>query len=104
MAPPRLRYSPLGRGFLTGQIRSTADFDESDNRQYNPRFVGENFERNLRAAQEVESIAAEVGATPAQVALAWLLAQGGDDVVPWPAWRRTPPPTVSSLRPNSSIA
>jgi aryl-alcohol dehydrogenase-like predicted oxidoreductase len=80
-------YSPLGRGFLTGQIRSTADFDDSDNRKNNPRFVGENFELNLRAAQEVEAIAAEVGATPAQVALAWLLAQG-DDIAPIPGTKR----------------
>jgi aryl-alcohol dehydrogenase-like predicted oxidoreductase len=80
-------YSPLGRGFLTGQIRSTADFDDSDNRKTNPRFVGENFERNLRAAQEVEAIAAEVGATPAQVALAWVLAQG-DDIAPIPGTKR----------------
>jgi aryl-alcohol dehydrogenase-like predicted oxidoreductase len=80
-------YSPLGRGFLTGQIRSTADFDDSDNRKTNPRFVGENFERNLRAAQEVEAIAAEVGATPAQVALAWVMAQG-DDIAPIPGTKR----------------
>ena len=80
-------YSPLGRGFLTGQIRSTADFDDDDNRKSNPRFEGENFERNLRAAHEVEAIAAEVGATPAQVALAWLLAQG-DDIVPIPGTKR----------------
>ena len=80
-------YSPLGRGFLTGQIRSTADFDDSDNRKTNPRFVGENFERNLRAVAEVEAIAAEVGATPAQVALAWLLAQG-DDIAPIPGTKR----------------
>jgi aryl-alcohol dehydrogenase-like predicted oxidoreductase len=83
-------YSPLGRGFLTGQIRSAADveaLDESDNRKTNPRFLGENLERNLVAAQEVEAIAAEVGATPAQVALAWLLAQG-DDIVPIPGTKR----------------
>jgi aryl-alcohol dehydrogenase-like predicted oxidoreductase len=80
-------YSPLGRGFLTGQIKSTADFDDGDNRKTNPRFEGENFQRNLRAAQEVEAIAAEVGATPAQVALAWLLAQG-DDIAPIPGTKR----------------
>jgi aryl-alcohol dehydrogenase-like predicted oxidoreductase len=79
-------YSPLGRGFLTGQIRST-DFDDGDNRKTNPRFEGENFQRNLRAAEEVEAIAAEVGATPAQVALAWLLAQG-DDIAPIPGTKR----------------
>lgn len=80
-------YSPLGRGFLTGTIRSTADFDDGDNRKTNPRFLGDNFDRNLAAAQEVEAIAAEVGATPAQVALAWLLAQG-DDIAPIPGTKR----------------
>jgi aryl-alcohol dehydrogenase-like predicted oxidoreductase len=80
-------YSPLGRGFLTGQIRSTDDFDDGDNRKTNPRFEGENFQRNLRAAEEVVAIAAEVGATPAQVALAWLLAQGGD-IAPIPGTKR----------------
>jgi aryl-alcohol dehydrogenase-like predicted oxidoreductase len=80
-------YSPLGRGFLTGQLRSTDDFDDGDNRKTNPRFEGENFQRNLRAAEEVVAIAAEVGATPAQVALAWLLAQG-DDIAPIPGTKR----------------
>jgi aryl-alcohol dehydrogenase-like predicted oxidoreductase len=80
-------YSPLGRGFLTGQIRSTDDFDDGDNRKSNPRFEGENFQRNLRAVQEVVAIAGEVGATPAQVALAWLLAQG-DDIAPIPGTKR----------------
>jgi aryl-alcohol dehydrogenase-like predicted oxidoreductase len=67
-------YSPLSHGFLTGKIRSTEQFDASDFRATNPRFTGENFQRNLSIADEVEAIAAEVGATPAQVALAWLLA------------------------------
>jgi aryl-alcohol dehydrogenase-like predicted oxidoreductase len=80
-------YSPLGRGFLTGQLRSTDDFEDSDNRKTNPRFEGENFQRNLRAVEEVVAIAAEVGATPAQVALAWLLAQG-DDIAPIPGTKR----------------
>ena len=80
-------YSPLGRGFLTGEIRSTADFAEDDSRKSNPRFTGENFERNLRAVDEVKVIAAEVGATPAQVALAWVLAQGAD-VAPIPGTKR----------------
>jgi aryl-alcohol dehydrogenase-like predicted oxidoreductase len=80
-------YSPLGRGFLTGQIRSTDDFDDGDNRKTNPRFQGENFQRNLRAVEEVVAIAGEVGATPAQVALAWLLAQG-DDIAPIPGTKR----------------
>jgi len=87
-------YSPLGRGFLTGQIKSTADFDDSDNRKTNPRFEGENFEQNLRAVAEVEAIASDVGATPAQVALAWLLAQG-DDIAPIPGTKR-----VSRLEEN----
>jgi aryl-alcohol dehydrogenase-like predicted oxidoreductase len=80
-------YSPLGRGFLTGEIRSTADFADDDSRKTNPRFTGENFQRNLRAVEEVEAIAAEVGATPAQVALAWVLAQG-DDIAPIPGTKR----------------
>ena len=71
-------FSPLGRGFLTGTIRSTEQFHESDFRRGNPRFTGENFQRNLRIADEVQAVAAEVGVTPAQVALAWLLAQGAD--------------------------
>ena len=80
-------YSPLGRGFLTGEIRSTADFADNDSRKTNPRFMGENFERNLRAVDEVKAVAAEVGATPGQVALAWVLAQG-DDIAPIPRTRR----------------
>jgi aryl-alcohol dehydrogenase-like predicted oxidoreductase len=80
-------YSPLGRGFLTGQIRSTDDFADDDSRKSNPRFRGENFERNLRAVAEVEAIARDVGATPAQVALAWVLAQG-DDIAPIPGTKR----------------
>jgi aryl-alcohol dehydrogenase-like predicted oxidoreductase len=80
-------YSPLGRGFLTGQIRSTAQLDERDFRRTNPRFVGENLDANLRILDEVEAVAAEVEATPAQVALAWLLAQG-DDIVPIPGTKR----------------
>jgi aryl-alcohol dehydrogenase-like predicted oxidoreductase len=80
-------YSPLGRGFLTGEIRSTDDFADDDSRKTNPRFIGENFERNLRAVEEVKAIAAEVGATPAQVALAWVLAQG-DDIAPIPGTKR----------------
>ncbi len=80
-------YSPLGRGFLTGAIRSVEDFAEDDSRKTNPRFIGENFEHNRRAVEEVTGIAAEVGATPAQVALAWVLAQG-DDIVPIPGTKR----------------
>jgi aryl-alcohol dehydrogenase-like predicted oxidoreductase len=80
-------YSPLGHGFLTGKIRSTDDLTNDDWRKTNPRFTGENFKRNLRIVAEVESVAAEAGATPAQVALAWLLAQG-DDIAPIPGTKR----------------
>ena len=80
-------YSPLGRGFLTGQIRSKDDFDATDRRNTNPRFVGDNFQRNLRSVEEVRAIATEIGATPAQVALAWLLAKG-DDIAPIPGTKR----------------
>jgi aryl-alcohol dehydrogenase-like predicted oxidoreductase len=80
-------YSPLGRGFLTGAIRSVDDFPEDDMRRGNPRFQGDNFEQNLRAVDEVRAIAAEVGATPAQVALAWVLAQG-EHVAPIPGTKR----------------
>lgn len=80
-------YSPLGHGFLTGTVRSAGRFDASDLRADNPRFTAENLPRNLRIADEVEAVAAEAGATPAQVALAWLLARG-EDVVPIPGSRR----------------
>src|SRR5687767_6373939 len=80
-------YSPLGHGFLTGQIRSTDDIADGDWRKTNPRFTGENFQRNLRIVDEVKAIAAEAGATSAQIALAWLLAQG-DDIAPIPGTKR----------------
>ena len=80
-------YSPLGRGFLTGQIASTAELDADDFRRGSPRFQGENFERNLELVRRVEAIAAEKECTPAQLALAWVLAQG-DDVVPIPGTKR----------------
>jgi aryl-alcohol dehydrogenase-like predicted oxidoreductase len=80
-------YSPLGHGFLTGAIRSMDDLDDSDWRKTSPRFMGENFERNLRIADEVQAIAAEVGARPAQVAIAWLLTKG-DDIAPIPGTKR----------------
>ena len=80
-------FSPLGRGFLTGKIRSTDQFDPSDFRNDNPRFTDENFQHNLRLADEVASVAAQAGVTPAQVALAWLLAQG-DTIAPIPGTRR----------------
>ncbi len=80
-------YSPLGRGFLTGEIRSTDDFADDDHRKTSPRFMGENFQRNLRTVEEVKAIAVEVGASAAQVALAWALAQG-DDIAPIPGTKR----------------
>ncbi len=80
-------YSPLGHGFLTGKIRSVEDFADDDWRKTNPRFTGENFQGNLRIVDEVEAVATEVGATPAQIALAWLLVQG-DDIAPIPGTRR----------------
>ncbi|MFG2757187.1 aldo/keto reductase [Streptomyces wuyuanensis] len=80
-------YSPLGHGFLTGKIRSTDDFAQDDWRRTNPRFIGENFQRNLRIVDEVAAVAAEVGATTAQIALAWLLAQG-EDIAPIPGTKR----------------
>ena len=80
-------YSPLGRGFLTGQITSPDDFDDDDFRKTNPRFQGENFTQNLRLVDEVRSVADSAGATPAQVALAWLLTRG-DDVAVIPGTKR----------------
>jgi aryl-alcohol dehydrogenase-like predicted oxidoreductase len=80
-------YSPLGHGFLTGHIRSTDDLADDDWRKTSPRFMGENFGRNLRIADEVQAIAASAGATPAQVAIAWLLTKG-DDIVPIPGTKR----------------
>jgi aryl-alcohol dehydrogenase-like predicted oxidoreductase len=80
-------YSPLGRGMLTGTLRSLDELDDSDFRKTNPRFVGENFERNQRLVDEVEAIAGELGATPGQVALAWLLTKG-DDIAPIPGTKR----------------
>jgi aryl-alcohol dehydrogenase-like predicted oxidoreductase len=87
-------YSPLGRGFLTGTIRSLDQLDEDDFRRDNPRFAGENLSANIRIVEQVDAVAAELGATPAQVALAWLLAQG-DDVAPIPGTKR-----VSRLEEN----
>lgn len=80
-------YSPLGHGFLTGDIRSPEQLADDDWRKSNPRFTGENFRQNLRLVDEVRAVAAEAGATPAQVALAWLLAQG-DDIAPIPGTKR----------------
>ena len=80
-------YSPLGRGFLSGKITSAKDFGEDDFRRHNPRFEGENFQRNLVLVDLVRRVAEEKGITPAQLALAWLLAQG-QDVVPIPGTKR----------------
>jgi aryl-alcohol dehydrogenase-like predicted oxidoreductase len=80
-------YSPLGHGFLTGEIRSPDQLADNDWRKTNPRFTGDNFQRNLQIVEEVEAIAAEAHATPAQIALAWLLAQG-DDIAPIPGTKR----------------
>jgi aryl-alcohol dehydrogenase-like predicted oxidoreductase len=76
-------YSPLGRGFLTGRFQTTADLAEDDFRRHHPRFEGENFQRNLRLAEAVKEMAAEKDCSPAQLALAWVLAQGAD-IVPIP--------------------
>jgi aryl-alcohol dehydrogenase-like predicted oxidoreductase len=80
-------YSPLGRGFLAGQITSPDDFPEDDFRKFHPRFQGENFAKNIALVREVEAMAKEKGCTTAQLALAWVLAQG-DDVIPIPGTKR----------------
>lgn len=80
-------YSPLGRGFLTGRFRSFEDLPEEDYRRNSPRFQGENFQKNLDLVQQVEEIARLKNCTPAQLALAWLLAQG-DDIVPIPGTKQ----------------
>jgi aryl-alcohol dehydrogenase-like predicted oxidoreductase len=80
-------YSPLGHGFLTGTIRSPEDLADNDWRKNNPRFTEGNFEKNLRIVDEVKAVASELDATPAQIALAWLLAQG-DDIAPIPGTKR----------------
>ena len=80
-------YSPLGRGFLTGQITSPEDFPDDDFRRFHPRFTGENFKKNIELVHEVEGLAREKGCTAAQLALAWVLAKG-DDIVPIPGTKR----------------
>jgi aryl-alcohol dehydrogenase-like predicted oxidoreductase len=80
-------YSPLGRGFLSGRFKSPDDLDEGDFRRYGPRFTGENLEANRKLAAKVEEIAQDKGATPAQLAIAWVLAQG-EDMVPIPGTKR----------------
>ena len=91
-------YSPLGRGFLTGTIRSLERLDEDDFRRHNPRFEGENLTRNIRIVEQVDAVARSLNAKPGQVALAWLLAQG-DDIVPIPGTKR-----VSYLEENIAAA
>jgi aryl-alcohol dehydrogenase-like predicted oxidoreductase len=80
-------YSPLGRGFLTGQIKKFEDLAEDDYRRFSPRFQGENFNKNLMLVKRIEEMAEEKNCTPSQLALAWLLAQG-EDVVPIPGTKR----------------
>jgi aryl-alcohol dehydrogenase-like predicted oxidoreductase len=80
-------YSPLGRGFLAGQIRSPEDFPEDDFRRFHPRFTGENFQKNIALVGEIERMAEAKGVTAAQLALAWVLSRG-DDVIPIPGTKR----------------
>jgi aryl-alcohol dehydrogenase-like predicted oxidoreductase len=80
-------YSPLGRGFLSGSFRSLDDLEAGDFRRGQPRFQGENLNANLAIVERIEAVAAEKGATPAQIALAWVHAQGAD-VVPIPGTKR----------------
>jgi aryl-alcohol dehydrogenase-like predicted oxidoreductase len=91
-------YSPLGRGFLSGEITSIDDLEEGDFRRSNPRFMGENFQRNLDLVEAVKAIAHDRGVTAAQLALAWVLAQG-DHLVPIPGTRR-----ISTLEQNAAAA
>ncbi len=83
-----LSYSPLGRGFLSGEIRSPEDLAPDDFRRSNPRFSGDNFAKNLTLVDSVKAMAAQKNITPAQLALAWILAQG-DDIIPIPGTKRT---------------
>jgi aryl-alcohol dehydrogenase-like predicted oxidoreductase len=80
-------YSPLGRGFLTGQFKKFEDLDVDDYRRFSPRFQGENFQKNLDLVKRVEEIAREKGCKPSQLALAWVMAQG-NDIVPIPGTKR----------------
>jgi aryl-alcohol dehydrogenase-like predicted oxidoreductase len=89
-------YSPLGRGFLSGRIRSIDDFDADDFRRSSPRFQGENFTKNLEVLDQVVAIAERKGVTPSQLALAWVLAQG-TDIVPIPGTRR-----IANLQENAA--
>ena len=80
-------YSPLGRGFLTGEIKTPEDFAQDDFRRHNPRFQGENFQKNLGVVRKIEDLARAKNWTPAQLALAWVMAQG-NDIVPIPGTKR----------------
>ncbi len=80
-------FAPLGRGFLTGQVRRAEEYPEGDFRRGDPRYQGENFDANMRAASAVRELAGQKGATPAQIALAWLLHKG-EDIVPIPGTKR----------------
>jgi aryl-alcohol dehydrogenase-like predicted oxidoreductase len=91
-------YSPLGRGFLTGAIKSIDDLEEDDYRRFSPRFEGENFQKNLDLVAKIEELARDKGITPAQLALAWVLAQG-DDIVPIPGTKK-----VARLEENAGAA
>jgi aryl-alcohol dehydrogenase-like predicted oxidoreductase len=82
-----IAYSPLGRGFLTGAITRPEDFAEDDYRRLNPRFVGENFQKNVAIVDKVKTFAADKGCTPGQLALAWVLAKG-EDIIPIPGTKR----------------
>jgi aryl-alcohol dehydrogenase-like predicted oxidoreductase len=91
-------YSPLGRGFLTGTIRSLDQLSDDDFRRFNPRFEGDNLEANIRIVEQVDEVARELGAKPGQVALAWLLAKG-DDIAPIPGTTK-----VENLEQNVAAA
>jgi aryl-alcohol dehydrogenase-like predicted oxidoreductase len=91
-------YSPLGRGFLTGSLKSPGDLAPNDWRRLNPRFQGENFEKNRELVEELEAMARDKGTTPAQLALAWLLTRG-PHVVPIPGSRR-----IERLEENAAAA
>ena len=91
-------YSPLGRGFLSGDIRSIDDLEADDFRRTNPRFMGDNFQKNLDLVEAVKAIAADKGVTAAQLALAWVLAQG-EDLIPIPGTRR-----IATLEQNAAAA
>ena len=94
-------YSPLGRGFLTGAIQSIDDLDEDDYRRFSPRFQGENFQRNLDLVTKIAELAADKAVTPAQLALAWVLAQG-EDIVPIPGHQAPRAPGGERRRPSTS--